>query len=143
MCLIHFFKYKNWYLQTLFYVLNTNSQILMSIYLTLFSVGHFSFIETIIWLLLDCRLNFTEIHIFWELIEADFVFNGHFFQQVKKKNQRQKTTSDNNWLLSQLKRLISIFFYQTFETTDWVSQLDPVSSDAINSVIKLLWCIFI
>ena len=105
----------------------------MSIYLTLFSVGQFSFIEPIIWLLVDCPSNFSEIHIFWEIMEADFVFNGLFFS-TSEKNKREKpqVITTDCCLSSSVSSLI--FFNQNFETTDWVSQLDPVSSDAINRV---------
>ena len=133
MCSIQFFTSKNRFLQLLFHFFKTNSQIFMSIYLTLFSVGQFSFIEPIIWLLVDCPSNFSEIHIFWEIMEADFVFNGLFFS-TSEKNKREKpqVITTDCCLSSSVSSLI--FFNQNFETTDWVSQLDPVSSDAINRV---------
>ena len=97
-----------WFSQPLFHFFNTNSQIFMSNLSDIIYSWTIFIKRTDNWLLLDCPLKFSEIHIFWEFIEADFVFNGHFFPPVKKKNK--KTTSDNNWLLSQLKRLISVFF---------------------------------
>ena len=81
MCLINF---SAWFSKPLFHFFNTNSQIFMSIYVTLFSVGQFSFIEPIILLLLDFPVKFLEIHILG-FFQADFVFNGHFFfPQLKK-----------------------------------------------------------
>ena len=66
-------------------------------------------------------------------MEADFVFNGLFFS-TSEKNKREKppVITTDCCLSSSVSSLI--FFNQNFETTDWVSQLDPVSSDAINRV---------
>lgn len=120
---------------TTFHFFKTNSQIFMSIYLTLFSVGQYSFIEPIIWLLIDCTLKFSEIQNFETLYWQVLFLTDFFFPQVKKriiKGKKPLMITTGCCLSSNVSSLI--FFNQNFETTDWVSQLDPVSSDAINRV---------
>ena len=62
------------------------------------------------------------------------MFLTDFFFSTSEKNKREKppVITTDCCLSSSVSSLI--FFNQNFETTDWVSQLDPVSSDAINRV---------
>ena len=57
------------------------------------------------------------------------------FPQVKKiKGKKPPVITTDCCLSSSVSSLI--FLYQNFETTDWVSQLDPVSSDGIQRVMR-------